>query len=204
MLVSAKTVLVLASVLCSVAAFFADSDSKSNTSTQPEFTTSGQLKLPEQYRQWVYVTTGFDMSYTPGSPASHHMFDNVFVNPESYRAFLETGTWPDKTTFVLEVRGARDKGSINQRGNFQSTEVMGLEVHLKDSAHGGWAFYSFDDKRTTAAPHPATDTCTTCHAAHAAVDNTFAQFYPTLLSIAESHHTLSANYLKDEATRTPE
>jgi len=81
--------------------------------------------------------------------------------------------------------------------------VMGLEIHLKDSAHGGWHFYSFDDKRS-ADPHPVTDDCTTCHAAHAAVDNTFTQFYPTLLPIAESRHTLSAGYVKDEAGRTPE
>ena len=40
----------------------------------------------------------------------HHMFDNVFVNPASYQAFLKTGTWPDKTELVLEVRNARGEG----------------------------------------------------------------------------------------------
>src|SRR5438067_8729727 len=93
----------------------------------PEYTDDGHLKLPENYRQWVYLTTGFDMSYSPKAmEMDHHMFDNVFVNPESYAAFLETGTWPDKTMLVLEGRMAQGKGSINQKGNFQSTEVMGI------------------------------------------------------------------------------
>ena len=46
------------------------------------------------------------MSYAP-RPAGmqdHSMFDNVFVNPSAYKAFLETGTWPDQTILVLEVR----------------------------------------------------------------------------------------------------
>ena len=63
--------------------------------------------------------------------AGHHMFDNVFVNPASYKAFLKTGTWPDKTIFVLEARGAEGRGSINQKGNYQG-DIMGLEVHVKD------------------------------------------------------------------------
>ncbi len=99
--------------------------------TVPEYTTDGDFKLPQDYRQWVYLTTGFDMSYNPALSMGHHMFDNVFVNPASYKAFVETGTWPDKTTLVLEARGAEGKGSINQKGNFQS-EVMAIEVNVID------------------------------------------------------------------------
>jgi hypothetical protein len=35
----------------------------------------------------IYLTTGFDMSYNPALRMGHHMFDNVFVNPEAYRSF---------------------------------------------------------------------------------------------------------------------
>src|SRR5947209_20235294 len=59
----------------------------------PEYTSDAQLKLPENYREWVYLTSGFDMSYNPAGSADHHMFDNVFVNPEAYRSFLQTATW---------------------------------------------------------------------------------------------------------------
>lgn len=164
----------------------------------PEYTSDAQLKLPENYRDWTYVTSGFDMSYTPNSPADHHMFDNVFVNPEAYKAFVETGTWPDKTMLVLEGRVAESKGSINQKGNFQGAEIMGTEVHVKDEARfpGKWAFFIFDNAKT-AKMVPADMVCYSCHADHAAVDTTFVQFYPTLLPIAKSKGTLSAAYLKE-------
>ncbi len=166
----------------------------------PEYTSDGQMKLPENYREWVYLSTGFDMSYSAaGMGMDHHMFDNVFVNPESYKAFVATGTWPDKTMFVLEVRRAEGKGSINQKGNFQSTEIMGLEVHVKDSRFAGnWAFFGFDDGKT-AKMIPTTASCYSCHHDHAAVDTTFTQFYPTLLPIAKSKGTLSPEYLKETA-----
>jgi hypothetical protein len=168
----------------------------------PQYTADGELKFPENYREWIYLTTGFDMSYSPSAQmADHHMFDNVFVNPESYKSFLQTGTWPDKTMLVLEVRGAEGKGSINQRGNFQGTDRMGLEVHVKDQKRfeGGWAFFGFDDARTSKMV-PREAQCYNCHSAHAAVDTTFVQFYPTLLPVAKQKRTLSSSYVKDSAT----
>jgi hypothetical protein len=71
-----------------------------------------QLKLPENYRERVYLTTGFDMSYSPNAmQMDRHRFDNAFVNAEAYKAFVKTGTWPDKTMLVLENRMAQGKGS---------------------------------------------------------------------------------------------
>lgn len=156
-------------------------------SSEPAYTASGQLKLPERYREWVYLSTGMDMSYTPGASVDHHMFDNVFVNPAAYKKFEETGTWPDKTMLVLETRGAEGKASINQRGNFQSGQIMGLEVHVKDESRfpGKWAFFGFGDGKVGNL-FPAGAACYSCHQAHGAVDTTFVQFYPTLLPIAKS------------------
>jgi hypothetical protein len=171
-------------------------------SSGPEYTADAQLKFPAHYRDWVYLTSGFDMSYNPATQtAAHHMFDNVFVNPEAYKAFVETGTWPDKTMLVLESRGAEGKGSINQRGNYQGTEVMGLEAHVKDEARfpGKWAFFSFDGNKP-AGMIPVVADCYSCHAAHGAVDTTFVQFYPTLLPIAKSKGTLSSAYQKEAGT----
>jgi hypothetical protein len=168
----------------------------------PQYTGDAEIKFPEHYREWVYLTTGFDMSYSPNRQAGHHMFDNVFVSPEAYKAFVETGTWPDKTMLVLEARGAEGKGSINQNGNYQGTDVMGLEVHVKDEARfpGKWAFFNSDDGKT-AKMIPTVADCYSCHAAHAAVDTTFVQFYPTLLPIAKGKGTLSAGYQKESAAQ---
>jgi len=184
-------------VLGSLAAF---GQSAPPARSGPEYTGDAQLKFPEHYREWVYLTTGFDMSYNPALQMGHHMFDNVFVNPEAYKAFVETGTWPDKTMLVLEARGAEGKGSINQKGNYQSTEVMAVEVHVKDEARfpGKWAFFGLDDGKTAKMIPTAAD-CYSCHAAHAAVDTTFVQFYPTLLPIAKSKGTLAAAYQKESA-----
>jgi hypothetical protein len=171
------------------------------TSSGPEYTSDAQLKFPENYRNWIYLTTGFDMSYSAAATPDHHMFDNAFVNPEAYKAFVETGTWPDKTMLLIEVRGAESKGSINQSGHFQGTDVMGVEVHVKDEARfpGKWAFFGFDGNKTTKMLPTSAD-CYSCHAQHAAVDTTFVQFYPTLLPIAKSHGTLSAAYQKESAS----
>ena len=189
-----KVLLLAVMVLIPVAAF---NQNPPTAISAPEYTEKGQLKLPEQYREWVYLSTGMDMSYSAGGTADHHMFDNVFINPSAYKSFLQTGTWPDKTMLVLEVRGA-EQTSINKRGNSQSGEVMGVEVHIKDEARfpGKWAFFSFDSG-SVGNLFPSGAACYSCHQAHAAVDTTFVQFYPTLLPIAKSKATLSAGYLKE-------
>jgi Cytochrome P460 len=157
----------------------------------PAYNGGGDLIAPIHYREWIYLTTGIDMSYdAPTAPPDHHMFYNVFVNPTAYHSFLATGTWPDKTLMVLEVRGADSPVSINKRGHTQSSEIMGLETHVKD--HGKWSFYDDNGKLI-----PRSASCYTCHDAHAAVDTTFVQFYPTLLPLAKAKNALSPAYLKE-------
>jgi hypothetical protein len=166
----------------------------------PVYAADGSLKFPANYREWVYLTSGVDMSYSPNMDMGHSMFDNVFVNPEAYKAFLQTGTWPDKTMLVLEARMAGNKGSINKNGHFQTGNIMGREVHVKDEARfpGKWAFFNAEDG-VTGKLLPREMDCYSCHEQHGAVDTTFVQFYPTLLEIAKKKNTLSAAYVKEEA-----
>jgi hypothetical protein len=42
---------------------------------------------------------------------------------------------------------------------------------------------------------PTSATCYTCHPTKGAVDNTFVQFYPTLLPIAKQKGTLNPAYV---------
>ncbi len=201
MIATAKNLLLLGILLVSWTDFLPTRPTKPEPSPKLEYTADAQLKFPTHYREWVYLTSGFDMSYNPAAQMpDHHMFDNVFVNPEAYKVFAETGTWPDKTMLVLEVRGAMGKGSINQRGNYQG-DTMGIEVHVKDKARfsGNWAFFGFGDEKT-AKMVPTTADCYSCHATHAAADTTFVQFYPTLLPIAKSKNTLTPAYLKEAET----
>ena len=173
--------------------------------SSPAYEKDGSLVGPKDYREWIFLSSGIDMVYGPRGAMGHSMFDNVFVNPEAYRAFLRDGPWPDKTVLVLEIRGAETHASINHGGHSQTGELMGIEVHVKDAARfpGKWAFFhvnlpgnAHEGKGTLI---PQTADCYRCHADHAAVDTTFVQFYPTLLPLAREKGTLSAAYLKESA-----
>jgi hypothetical protein len=165
------------------------------------YTADGKLEYPKDYRTWVYLSSGLDMAYTEAPGMNHHMFDNVFVNREAYDAYQKTGTWPDKTIFMLEARMAEPKASINKQGLTQ-TAVMGREAHVKDTKRfaSGWAFFPFTGEGKPSGPaFPQTSNCNQCHEQHAAVDTTFVQFYPTLQAKAQEKKTFSAAYLAEEA-----
>lgn len=171
----------------------------------PSYTADKQLQFPKDYREWVFLGSGVDMSYdTKQGSSDHSMFNTVFVNPASYHEFLKSGIWPDGTTLVLENSGAVHGGavsaSLNKHGLTQTGEIMGLEVHVKDSKlPGGWGFFGFDNPVSAKLiARPAS--CYTCHEQHAAVDTTFAQFYPILLPIAKAKGTLSKDYLTEIAS----
>ena len=147
------------------------------------------MLLPRNFREWVFLTSGFAMTYDPNAGATANpQFENVFVNPAAYRAYLKAGTWPEKKVLVLESRMSDSKLSINKNGRVQ-TNVASIEVHSKDVARGGWAFYSFDRGAQRGALLPYTEDCYSCHEQHGAVDTTFVQFYPTLIAIAKRKGT---------------
>jgi hypothetical protein len=171
----------------------------------PQFNAAGQLTMPKDYRQWVFLSSGLGMTYGPAASAdpAHPMFDNVFVNPSSYRSFIETGHWPDKTMFVLEVRSATGQGSINNAGHYQD-QIMAIEAEVKDAKRfpQEFAYFGFGGKDTATAL-PANSACNTCHGENAAVEKTFVQFYPTLLEIAKAKGTLNAAFVQKSSSAAP-
>ncbi len=158
-----------------------------------QFTADGKLVRPEGYRRWVYVSSGFGMSYNPdaggnGAPA----FTNVFVTPEAYDFFLSKGAWPDKTMFVLEIYGSTSHGSINQKGSYQES-LVSLDVEVKDESRFSekWAYFGFNNgARSSGAMTPSKNACWTCHDQNAAVEHSFVQFYPELLKVAREKGTI--------------
>jgi hypothetical protein len=175
--------------------------SVSGNRTYPDYTEDGQLVLPENYREWVFLSSGLGMTYGPLGAGRQFppMFDNVFVKPEAYRGFLETGRWPDKTVFILEVRYATSHGSINKDGHFQ-TDLSGVEALVRDEARFAekWGFFGFSTRGGEPArngrPIGPEAGCLACHKANGAVDGTFVQFYPTLLEVARQKGTLRADF----------
>lgn len=165
------------------------------TVDSPRFTENGKLMRPDGYREWVFLSSGLGMTYAAEGTSQRDdpHFDNVFVSRAAYQSFLKTGIWPDKTMLVLEVRNSRSKGSINQGGRFQS-DLNAVEVEVKDTSRfaGKWAFFDFQKNQPSAKPLPRSAACYSCHAQNGAVDNTFVQFYPTLLDVARARGTLKA------------
>jgi len=153
----------------------------------PLYTADGKLALPENYREWVFLSSGFGMNYS-NSGGSHPMFTNVYVSPAAYQGFRSNGKWPNGSQFVVEIYSPA-QGSINKSGYFQD-QMQGLDIEVKDSSQKNeWSYYNFNpgDKTAEALGGGA---CNSCHSEHAAVEHTFVQFYPTLLSFAQEKHLL--------------
>jgi hypothetical protein len=170
-------------------------------SARPEYNRKGELIAPKGFRSWVFVGADLSPVYGPALPESTARerqrnaakepgtFHNIYINPESYRAFLKTGKFPDPTLLVMEVFKAetRDAKGILTSGEFEGKRVS-FEVAVKDEKrlHEGvpWAYYPFEldaqgkpSQPATAAPKAS---CYDCHLKHASVDNVWVQFYPAL------------------------
>lgn len=167
----------------------------------PKYSSTGELTRPDDYREWVYITSGLGMTYGPAQAAAGRppMFDNVFVNRESYRQFMTTGKWPDKTMFLLEIRRGEENVSINNGGRTQG-ELVALEAAVKDETRfrdTTWKYFDFPvgaKAKSTAAPLPTSASCYACHQNNTAVEWTFVQFYPTLFEVAKRMGTVKATY----------
>lgn len=158
----------------------------------PEFNNNGELVRPKNYREWIFLSSGIGMSYGTGTGMP---FGNVFVEPSAYRKFVETGKWPDKTIFALELRQPATEGSINKAGQYQ-TSLIALEAAVKDTARfpDGWGYFGFNGSAASAKAFGESAGCNACHKQNAAVEHSFVQFYPTLLEIAKAKGTLNPSY----------
>lgn len=164
----------------------------------PRFTNGNSLVRPADYREWIYLSSGLGMTYTP--PATNRTapptFGNVFVNPSSYRSFMQSGKWPNGTVFVLEFRNSDSEASINKDGRFQTT-LAGFEAEVKDTRFpDGWGYFGFASGAASTPPlaGDAVATCVDCHTKNTAVERTFVQFYPTLLEVARQKGTLKPGF----------
>ncbi len=167
----------------------------------PRYNEQGELLFPENYRNWVFLSSGIGMTYGPAAAMAmeNPMFDNVYVSPSAYASFQETGKWPEGAMFVLEIRFSTSQGSIN-KGGFYQTDVAAVEVEVKDSRRfsSGWAFFDFQgglrERKKAAKEIGQNSRCHSCHTPNGAVENTFVQFYPAALAIAEKKGTVKPSY----------
>lgn len=197
----------LASFVLAVVVLFGGGTLAQQPADGPRYTTASELVRPTDYREWTFVTSGLGMTYRVPAPAASNAprFDNVFVNPSSHRAFMQTGKWPDKTIFILELRTSASEGSINTGGHFQR-DIVAVEAAVKDETRfpDKWAYFDFgpgDALKDAVPPLPKTASCYACHTNNTAVEQTFVQFYPTLFEVARRMGTIKPTYNPNPVAR---
>lgn len=153
---------------------------------KPGFTADGKLTQPVGYREWVYVGTPLTPNDLNPPEAPFPEFHNVYIHPEDYAHYRKTGEFPDGTVLVKELINIGSKEASSGRGYFMG-EFIGLETAIKDSKRfpkepGYWAYFSFGHSYplAEAAAKQPVSTCNSCHAANAAQDYVFTQYYPVL------------------------
>lgn len=149
---------------------------------------NGELERPTGYREWVYVGTPVtpnDMNNGKAAFPEHH---NVYIDPKSWAHWKKTGDFREGTILIKELVSVGSKSAVSGNGYFQG-EYIGLEATIKSKKlfpdePGNWAYFSFStpdhSALTPTATAFATESCNACHAAAAADDFVFTQYYPVL------------------------
>ncbi len=193
LLASVAAVGVMSIVSCAANTVYADdNESKVNHAS---FNDDGSVAQPANWRRWVFVGAPLTPNALNGGNAPFPEYHNVYVEPSAFEAYAATGKWPEGTQIAKELTTIYENNNdavgasteVSGRG-FQQGEFSGLELTVKDSTRfpdmpGGWAYFSFGHKpqpyEESAKAFPA-ESCNACHAASAADDFVFTQFYPVL------------------------
>ncbi len=153
----------------------------------PKFTADGQLMLPENWERWVMVGSSIGLSYSvPQSPVGPDqapgMFHNIYMQPGAYDYFMKHGEFAEGTMFAMSMYEASRNADPARGGFYEGDRVPVLEVHVKKAGidSTGWGFFNFGGDATTATMVPGQAACYSCHAANAAFDHVFTQFYPPI------------------------
>ena len=156
----------------------------------PEYTASGDLILPKNFHEWVYVGSPFTPNALNGGKAGFPEFHNVYIEQVSYEIYKKTNVFPEGTIFFKELQltlpGENPDGSRTEpsgRGYFPG-KFNGADVTVKDSKRypGGWGYYNFNhhEPKAETAKLQAQSDCGYCHEASAKKDQVWTQFYPLL------------------------
>lgn len=161
----------------------------SSVSAKEYFTIkNGELERPTGYREWIYVGAPVTPNDMNNGKASFPEFHSVYIDPESWEHWKQTGKFRDGTILVKEMNSVGTKSAPSGQGYFMG-RFIGLEATIKSKREfpnepGNWAYFSFSTedhkslKKTTKAEPTAS--CNACHDASAKDDFVFTQYYPVL------------------------
>ncbi len=163
-------------------------DKKMPMHTSYKMNDKHELVRPTDYRTWVYVGTPVTPNELNGGHAAFPEMHNVYIDPESYRVYKETGKFRDGTIIVKELVSVGATSAVSGKGYFEG-EFLGLEASVKSKKDfpnepGNWAIFSFSDMKTgmlkETAPVLPVGSCVACHQGSAEDDFVFTQYYPIL------------------------
>ncbi len=142
------------------------------------------LLRPDGYREWVFVGSTLGLRYDDRErPSDVLEYKNVYIDPTAYRAYKQTGVFPQGTVLMLETAAGEEKKEPGLRGSYQK-KLTSLSAAVKDRRfEGGWGYFQLSDGpgrlKDEARPAPRA-ACADCHRRKADDDNVFTQFYPVL------------------------
>src|SRR5262249_49842011 len=75
-----------------------------------QFEGKDTLLRPEGYREWVFVGSSLGLRYEEGKKQPEQLeYKNVYIDPAAYRAYKETGAFPQGTVLILETAAGEEK-----------------------------------------------------------------------------------------------
>jgi hypothetical protein len=155
----------------------------------PEYNAAGELLLPKNFHEWIYVGSPLTPNALNDGHAAFPEYHNVYIEPGSYAIYQKTNVFPEGTVLVKQLQftlpaenpdGSRTEPS--GRGFFPGA-FNGTEAAVKDSkrfaASGGWGYFDYKNQAVSATVQPK-GSCAFCHIASAKKDLVWTQFYRLL------------------------
>ena len=84
------------------------------------------------YREWVYVGTPLTPNDLNPPEAPFPEFHNVYIHPDDWARWKETGQFPDGAAIVKELVTVGSKQAVSGNGYFMG-EFAGLDATIIDS-----------------------------------------------------------------------
>ena len=128
----------VSSALVMTAAFSQSSSNDSSTQMRkrylPEYTESGELILPKNFNEWIFVGSPLTPNGLNDGKANFPEFHNVYIEPGSYEIYKKTGEFPEGTIFFKELQltlpaespdGSRAAGQMKSSTNATGSPTQG-------------------------------------------------------------------------------
>jgi cytochrome c len=146
---------------------------------------TGAISFPQDFLKWQTLGAWSTADENGKANGMHQ----VYISPRSVNAYLESGTFPDGTVLVKEVRGAATAALSTGAASYATDKgvwfVMIKDVNKRfpdNSLWGdgwGWALFEAKDPTKQVATDYKQD-CLSCHVPAEATDWIYIEAYPVL------------------------